>query len=89
MQKHKVNLGQSGLPFQIKIKMVWLIDIPDKEEYNRLHGVNMVPFRVMTGQSSREVPASMSQMASSIRGSIKEKLRTTRNSSRQGGCSRN
>ena len=27
--KHLVDLGESGLPFHINIKMVWLVDMPE------------------------------------------------------------
>ena len=72
--KHIVGLGQSGLPFQIKLKMVWLVDIPTKGEYNRLHAINMVPFRVVPGVCCRSMPSSLEGMSAIIRSNIKNKM---------------
>ena len=55
--KHIMDLVESGLPFQIKLKMVWLIDIPSRGIYDQLNGINMVPFRVTPGVAARLVPS--------------------------------
>ena len=74
VHKHMVDLSDSGLPFQIKLKMVRLIDIPGKGEFGRLHGVNMVPFRVVPGVCCRTLPESLEGISSILRSNIKEKI---------------
>lgn len=71
--KHIMDLAESGLPFQIKLKMVWLVDIPARNIYNQLNGINMVPFRVAPGSSTLR-PSSLAQMSRVIRQNIEEKL---------------
>ena len=74
VHKHIVDLAESGLPFQIKLKMVWLIDIPTNNIFNQLNAINMVPFRVMPGAPAQNVPSTTAGMTRIIRQNIRDKL---------------
>ena len=71
--KYIMDLAESGLPPQIKLKMVWLVDRPSQQLYNQINGLSMVPFRVTPGFTSLR-QSSLEQMSKVIRQHIEDKL---------------
>ena len=53
---------------------MWLIDIPSKGELNRVHGINMIPSRVIPGAPSQDVPTPLARMINAIRQNIRGKV---------------
>ena len=72
--KHLMDLAESGLLFQVKMKMIWLVDIPGKDEYNKLVAINMVPFRMLPGVCCRDMPSSLAGISAALRGNIRSKV---------------
>lgn len=53
VHKYLMDIAESGLLFQIKLNMVWIVEIPSKQIYNQLNGPSMVPFRATPGFTFR------------------------------------